>query len=50
MTLCDDTLPFLNEWVWSKGRSNGTVFSIFLENKAELQKIGKLKDLNRRTF
>ena len=31
--------------VWSKVRSNGTVFSLFLENKANFQKSGKLKRL-----
>ena len=39
---CDDTLPFLNEWVWSKVRSKGTFFSLYLENKAEFQKSGTL--------
>ena len=43
--LYDDTLPFVNEWVLSKVRSNGTVFLLFLENKAEFQKSGKLKRL-----
>ena len=43
--LCDDTLPFVNEWVLSKVRSNGTAFSLFLENKAELKKSVKLKRL-----
>ena len=38
--LCDDTLPFVNEWVLSKVRSNGTVFSLFLKNKAKFQKSG----------
>ena len=41
--LCDDTLPFVNEWVWSKVCWNGTVFSLFLETKAKFQKSGKLK-------
>ena len=41
--LCEDTLPFVNEWVWFKVRSNGTVFSLFLENNAEFQNSGKLK-------
>ena len=43
VVLCGDTLPLVNECVWSKVCSNGTVFSFFLENKAEFQKIGKLK-------
>ena len=43
--MCDDTLSFVNEWVWSKARSNGTVFSLYLENKAEFQKSGRLKRL-----
>ena len=29
--LCDCTLPFVNEWVWSKVHSNGTVFSFSQE-------------------
>ena len=37
--LCDDTLPFVNEWVWPKVHSNSTVFSLFLKNKAELKKV-----------
>ena len=37
LVLGDDTLPFVNEWVWSKVHSNGTVFSLFLENKAKFQ-------------
>ena len=41
--LCDDTLPFV--WVWYKVRLNGTIFKLFLENKAEFQKSGKLKQL-----
>ena len=32
--LCDDTLPFVYEWVWSKVRPNDTVFSLFLENNS----------------
>ena len=36
--LCDDTLPFVNELVWSKVCSNGAVFSLFLENKPNLKK------------
>ena len=31
--------------MWSKVRSNGTVFSLFLENKTEFQNSGKLKGL-----
>ena len=42
---CVMTLPFVSEWVWSKVRSNGTVLSLFLENKAEFQRSGKLKRL-----
>ena len=42
---CVMLLPFVNKWVWSKVRSNGTVFSLFLENKAEFQENGKLKRL-----
>ena len=45
MALCDDTLPFVNEWVWSKVRSNCTFFSLLLESKAEFQINGKLKRL-----
>ena len=45
LVLCDDTLLFGNEWVWSKVRSNGTVLSLFLENKAKFQKSGKLRRL-----
>ena len=36
--LCGDTLLFVNEWVRSRVRSNGTFFSLFLDNKAEFQK------------
>ena len=32
-----DSLPFVNEWVWSEVCLNGTVSSLFLENKAEFQ-------------
>ena len=40
-----------NEWVLSKVHSNSIVFSLFLENKVEFLKSGKLKsDLNRRTL
>ena len=48
--LFEDTLPFVNEWVWSKVRSNGTVFSLCLENKDELKKVANSSDLNRRTL
>ena len=36
--LCDDTLPFVNERVWSKVRSNGTVFALFLETRLNFKK------------
>ena len=32
-----DALLFENEWAWSKVHWNGTVFLLFLENKAEFQ-------------
>ena len=48
--LCDDTVPS-NEWVWSKVRSNDTVFSLLLEKKTEFKKSAKLKrHLNGRLF
>ena len=39
LVLCDDTLLFESEWVWSKVPSNGTVFSLYLKNKAEFKKV-----------
>ena len=36
--LYDDTLPFVNEWVWSKVRSNGTFFFTFSREPGPISK------------
>ena len=41
--LCDYTLPFTYEWVWSKRALERHIFSLILENKAEFQKKWQIK-------
>ena len=42
-SMSDDSLLFVNEWVWSKVHSNGTVYFTFSRTRPNFKRSGKLK-------